>query len=511
MRSAVFTFGRFNPPTIGHMVLADKVKSEANKIKAQPFIFTGQTQDKKKNPLNHTSKTKYMLKAFRGLNVVNNTSIRTLFDALSYLDNKGFDNIIMVVGSDRVSSFKLLLKKYIKDYDFSTINVVSAGERDPDADGAKGMSASKMRAAAARDDYDAFLLGCPSTLSKADCLKMFKDIKGGMGVTESLEENWFNYEEYELFCEKVSLQTRKKMARAATRTAKRRAVTKKRKQKHRKSSEDLGKKARQEAKLVLRKKIIGDKNWSSMSLSQRTNIDAIIAKKGKGAISKIAKKLLPKVKIKEKERLQKLRTPDQPTKIPEGIEMNEMSEDKPLIKWVNALEKELKRLGSNYSKVKPTDALKLYYKGVDPKKAASELKESVSTYALTCRPNATLWKFFKSPIKEEQDTFRGKAIEKAKEDARTKKAEINVKIAAARGELEKSIAAGNSGDDLKNLKVALQATKEKRNALDRRLEASKARMKALRARLKSTNEEGGAGDEGTDKLKNRYNKETPNQ
>jgi hypothetical protein len=200
--------------------------------------------------------------------------------------------------------------------------------------------------------------------------------------------------------------------------------------------------------------------------------------------------------------------------------MNEMSEDKPLIKWVNALEKELKRLGSNYSKVKPTDVLKLYYKGIDPKKAASELKESVGTYALTWRPNATLWKLFKSPIKEEQDTFRGKAIEKAKEDARTKKAEINVKIAAAKGELEKSIAAGNSGDDLENLKVALQATKEKREALDKRLEASKARMKALRARLdrdkdrdkdKDTNEEGGAGDEGTNKLKNRYKRETPNQ
>jgi hypothetical protein len=507
MRSAVFTFGRFNPPTIGHMVLADKVKSEAKKIKAQPFIFTGQTQDKKKNPLPYTSKIKYMSKAFRGLNVVNNASIKTLFDALSYLNDKGFDNIIMVVGSDRVSSFKLLLKKYIKDYDFSTIKVVSAGERDPDADGAKGMSASKMRAAAARDDYDAFLLGCPSTLSKTDCLKMFKDVKGGMGITESLEENWFNYEEYELFCEKVSLQTRKKMARAAKRTAKRRAVSRKRKQKHRKSGADLGKKANREAKLVLRKKIIGDQNWNELSLSQRANIDAIIAKKGKGAISKIAKKLLPKVKIKEKERMQRLRTstPGQPTKIPEGIEMNEMSEDKPLIKWVDALEKELKRLGSNYSKVKPTDALKLYYKGINPKKAASQLKESVSTCTLG------MWKLLKNPISEEQDTFTGRAIKKAKEDARTKTAEINAKIAAAREKLEKSRAAGNDEGDMENLKRAVKSAREKKEALDKRLEASKERMKALRARLKSTTEENGAGDEGTDKLKNRYKRETPNQ
>ena len=171
MRSAVFTFGRFNPPTIGHMVLVDKVKTEAKKSKAQPFIFTGQTQDKKKNPLNYASKIKYMSKAFKGSNVVNNAAIKTLFDALSYLNNKGFDSVVMVVGSDRISSFRSLIKKYVDDYDFVSVEVVGAGGEDPDADGAKGMSATKMRAAAARDDYEAFLLGCPNTLPKTDCLK----------------------------------------------------------------------------------------------------------------------------------------------------------------------------------------------------------------------------------------------------------------------------------------------------------------------------------------------------
>ena len=118
-------------------------------------MFTGQSQNKKKDPLDYNNKTKYMSKAFRGVNVVKNKSIKTLFDALQYLDNKGFDSIKMVVGSDRVSEFKSLINKYLKDYGFKTFDIISAGERDPDAEGVSGMSASKMRAAAARDDVHA--------------------------------------------------------------------------------------------------------------------------------------------------------------------------------------------------------------------------------------------------------------------------------------------------------------------------------------------------------------------
>ena len=312
MRTAVFTFGRFNPPTTGHALLANKVASEAKKTKGSPFIFTGQTQDKKKNPLNYKDKIRYMSKSFKGVTVVNSKTIKTLFDALEYLEKKGFDHIVMVVGSDRVSDFKTLLGKYLKrDYDIDSFDVVSAGERDPDADDVSGMSASKMRAAVQRDDYDSFRLGCPPKLPKEECLKMFKGVKRGLGIRESIEEineNWFDYDEFELFCEKVSVMTRRKMAKAARRTAKRRAVTRKRKQKRMKSKEEILAKAKREAKKVLRKKAIGGKNWSELSITQRAKIDDIIAKRGKGAIAKLSKKLLPKVKVKEKERLIKARS-----------------------------------------------------------------------------------------------------------------------------------------------------------------------------------------------------------
>ena len=270
MSTAIFTFGRFNPPTIGHMALVDRVKTVAKQKGGKPFVFTGQSTDAKKNPLPYRTKTTYMKKAFKDVTVVASPSIKTVFDALGYLDKKKYKEVVLVVGSDRVAEFKKLINKYLKDYNITSFKVVSAGERDPDASGVKGMSASKMRAAAGRGDYDAFLLGCPKTLKKTECKQLFRDVQKGMGVREHLEESWFNYEEFEQFVaeRKISIETRRKMGRAAKRTAKRRAKTRQRKQKFRKSSEALKLVARKQAKSLLRKKIIGDADWSSLSISQ---------------------------------------------------------------------------------------------------------------------------------------------------------------------------------------------------------------------------------------------------
>ena len=310
MATAVFSFGRLNPPTTGHLMLSKKVAANAKKFSGKAFIFTGQSSDPKRNPLDYNKKTKYMKKAFKGVEVVNNNKIRTIFDALKYLDEQGYDDIKLVVGSDRVAGFKRLIPKYMKDYNFKTFDAISAGERDPDAEGVKGMSASKMRAAVKRNDYDTFRLGCPATLSDKDCLGMFNDVKKGMGIRENEEVNeelWFNYEEFEMFCERVvSLQTRKKMARTARRTAKKRARSRKRKEKFRKSDDKLKTLANKKAKMVLRGKLIGDKDWSSMSIAARERIDAQLQKKSKN-VEKIAKKLYPAVKKQERERLQKLR------------------------------------------------------------------------------------------------------------------------------------------------------------------------------------------------------------
>src|SRR5210317_2489777 len=168
--SIAFAFGRFNPPTIGHEKLINKVKSlPTNDYK----IFLSRSNDPKKNPLSPRDKLNIMKKMFptHARNIELNPTNMVL-DLATNLHNKGYSDVIMVVGSDRLREFEGILKKYndVKSrhgyYNFDSIKVVSAGERDPDAEGATGMSASKMRAAAEKGDEKSFSKGVPSGYRK---------------------------------------------------------------------------------------------------------------------------------------------------------------------------------------------------------------------------------------------------------------------------------------------------------------------------------------------------------
>ena len=189
-RVVYFTFGRMHPPTIGHGKLIDKLASMAGK---NPYrIFVSQSQDPKKNPLNYSDKIKSIRKMFpkHARNIMINTSIKNAMDILPVLYNQGFKKVVMVVGSDRINEFDALLNKYNgKDgrhgfYNFNDIKVVSAGERDPDAEGIEGMSASKMRALANDNDFTLFSQGLPKTMSTKDARKLFNDVRKGMGLKE---------------------------------------------------------------------------------------------------------------------------------------------------------------------------------------------------------------------------------------------------------------------------------------------------------------------------------------
>ncbi len=148
MSKATFTFGRFNPPTeIGHGKLVSAVQAHAEKTSGKHYIFPSHSQDKKKNPLSHGDKVGAMSRMFPNANVVSQGKLRTAIDAMKHLEKQGHTHVTMVVGSDRVSEFHSLLNKYrTKEYPgIKKVNVVSAGHRDPDAEGAEGMSASKLR------------------------------------------------------------------------------------------------------------------------------------------------------------------------------------------------------------------------------------------------------------------------------------------------------------------------------------------------------------------------------
>jgi predicted nucleotidyltransferase len=183
-KSVAFTFGRFNPPTTGHEKLIQKVKSvPANNY----IIYLSRSEDPKKNPLSARQKLDYMKKMFpqHARNIEINTS-NMILDIVTKLYKQGYTEINMVVGSDRVREFDTILKKYnnVKSrhgyYNFDKINVVSAGERDPDAEGTMGMSASKMRSAAERGDVKSFSQGLPKGFR--DVERLFKDVRRGMNL-----------------------------------------------------------------------------------------------------------------------------------------------------------------------------------------------------------------------------------------------------------------------------------------------------------------------------------------
>ena len=189
-REVYFTFGRMNPPTIGHGKVFDELAKKSGKNDYK--VFLSQVSNEKKDPLSYSDKVKHVRKMFpkHGRSVIINKGVRTAFDAIVELYDQGYRKVNMVVGSDRVREFDTILKKYngVKGrhgfYNFESINVVSAGERDPDAEGVTGMSASKQRANAKENNYTAFSQGVPSRMSDKDTRKLFNDVRKGMGLTE---------------------------------------------------------------------------------------------------------------------------------------------------------------------------------------------------------------------------------------------------------------------------------------------------------------------------------------
>ena len=184
-KGVVFTFGRFNPPTTGHAKLVDKLKKESKGDDV--LLFTSHSNDRVKNQLSHKDKIKY-LRNFFG-KIVPDANARTVFEIATQLHKKKYKRIKMVVGSDRIREFDNLLNKYngVKArhgfYKFESIEVVSAGERDPDSDDVSGMSASKLRGYAEKGDFDNFKQGVP-TKNKGLIQKLYNDIRKGMGIAE---------------------------------------------------------------------------------------------------------------------------------------------------------------------------------------------------------------------------------------------------------------------------------------------------------------------------------------
>lgn len=288
--AVVLSFGRLNPPTTGHQKLSDKIKSVAKSKRADAHLYMSHSQDKKKNPLSYDDKVRFAKKAFGP--IVKKSKARTIMQVLAELDGQ-YDSVYVVVGSDRVSEFEKLVKKYNgQDYNFDVLEVISAGERDPDAEGVEGMSASKLRGLAVEGDFESFRKGVPSKLSERDAKKMYDTIRSNMGINEEVELD-----------EVLDIKQRRDRARTMRRIKGKIRMGQKLARRKRANPEKLKKRAQRQAKEVIRKKVAGKlgQNYKDLAVSTKIAVDKRVEKK-KAAISRLAKRLIPQVRKKEAQR-----------------------------------------------------------------------------------------------------------------------------------------------------------------------------------------------------------------
>ena len=193
----VMAFGRMNPPTIGHEKLVDRVKQLAKDYKAPHHIIVSHSMDAKKNPLELASKIKHAKRFFPGANITGSSKERpTFLQHAAALHAAGHDHLVMVAGSDRIPEYEQKLNQYNgegpgKLFNFKKIEVKSAGQRDPDAEGAEGMSASKMREHAKNGDFNSFRQGVPSHVPEKHARELFRDVRKGMGLNEDFNRGLF--------------------------------------------------------------------------------------------------------------------------------------------------------------------------------------------------------------------------------------------------------------------------------------------------------------------------------
>lgn len=192
-KTAVVAWGRMNPPTIGHQKVIDTVKQYAQKFLGDPILFLSKSQKPKTDPLSFAEKLHFAGEMFN-IKVDRNTSVKTIIQMFQHLQGQGYDNVVLVAGSDRVQQYQDLIDKYNNKPDtkgeipfkFANAKVVSSGERDPDDEGVAGMSASKLRQLAADGNFQAFKSGVPGndTLAK----QMYNRVRQGMGIQDETNE-----------------------------------------------------------------------------------------------------------------------------------------------------------------------------------------------------------------------------------------------------------------------------------------------------------------------------------
>jgi nicotinic acid mononucleotide adenylyltransferase len=174
----VTTFGRFNPPTVGHLKLINHIKKLSEDTNSDHLIFVSDTHDCKRNPLSRNHKLTFMKQMFPGTNIHEKSDVTHVLGMMEHIEKLGYRKVIVVVGEDRLENINNVLHKYNgKEYDFDHISVVACGERDSSSSGVKGISGSKMRVYALKNNFKGFCKGVPQ---KKYAREMFNAVRKNM-------------------------------------------------------------------------------------------------------------------------------------------------------------------------------------------------------------------------------------------------------------------------------------------------------------------------------------------
>ena len=188
--AVLITFGRFNPPSLGHENLINAVQEQAEELEAEYRIYPSRTSDKKQNPLDFKAKYNILQHIFpdHAENIVNDPENGdNIYDILTSLHDEGYEHVIIVCGDENVQKYEKIAQKYNGSvYDFYGVEVVGAGMSDPDTDKTEGITSSMMRKAALENDYETFKQGLPGNVSKKECRAIYRQVRNALNLKEDL-------------------------------------------------------------------------------------------------------------------------------------------------------------------------------------------------------------------------------------------------------------------------------------------------------------------------------------
>ena len=295
--TAVMAFGRMNPPTVGHEKLIHKVESVAKEHNGHAHIVASHSEGTSKDPLPQKAKIGYIKKvAAKGTKVMGSSKeAPTIMHAASALHKAGHQHLVVVAGEDRVQEYHKLLHKYNGvegkhgHYNFKSIKVVSAGHRDPDAEGTEGMSGTKMRSLAREGKHKEFKSGLPKSLH---------------GHAEEIANHIRSVKEEVELEETAGLQTRLHRAAIMRRNAKKLAQARKIARQRLAKAKNLRRRALKKARGIMRQRLAGErgKEYGKLSTSDKMAIDRM-ADKRKKQITRMATRIGPKIKRNDIQRL----------------------------------------------------------------------------------------------------------------------------------------------------------------------------------------------------------------